>query len=217
MQRTVNPPTIGLRRFESSPAHMNFKDILIIAITALVIFAGTFAVLSIFGFTPKQLQIAENPEQEEVFLYENNEEILLPDRITISKIGVDSQIQRPQSQDVAVLDEALNIGAVYYPGSGTINVGNMFIFGHSTGFSVVNNQAYKTFNDLNKLVNGDEIQIESDGKTFIYKVTNLSLVDQDAAFVDFSKTDRMLTISTCNSFGKKQDRWVVEAIFDREI
>jgi LPXTG-site transpeptidase (sortase) family protein len=93
----------------------------------------------------------------------------------------------------------------------------MFIFGHSTGFSVVNNQAYKTFNDLDKLSAGDEIRIESDGKTYIYKVESLVLVDESEAFVDFSKTDRRLTISTCNSFGAKQERWVVEAVFDREV
>ncbi len=202
---------------------MNSKDFTIIGIVTLVIFAGTYTLLSILGFTPKEFQSANNtePKETENFEYnqtdENSDQILYPDRVTISKIGVDSVVEKPQSQDVTVLDQALNKGAVYYPGSGTVDRGNMFLFGHSTGFSVVNNQAYKTFNDLNKLVKGDEIEIESDGKIFIYKVTNLSLVDENSAFVDFSKTNRMLTISTCNSFGAKQDRWVVEAEFDREV
>ena len=205
---------------------MDTKDLLIIGIITLVIFAGTYALLSILGVTPTQLQVVkeqgtENMEQvtneEPTDINDGQVEILYPDRITISKIGVDSIIQKPQSQDVTVLDSALTKGAVYYPGSGTINVGNMFLFGHSTGFSVVNNQAYKTFNDLNKLVAGDEIRINSGDRTFVYKVENLSLLDENAAFVDFSKTDRMLTISTCNSFGAKQERWVVEASFNREI
>lgn len=202
---------------------MNKKDYFLIAILALVIFAGTYTVLTILGFTPKQLGVNDNSfNNKETTIYGEESdleetEILFPDHVSIPKIGVDSSIERPQSQDVSVLDQALNNGAVYYPGSGTINAGNMFIFGHSTGFSVVNNQAYKTFNDLNKLLKGDEIYIESEGKTFVYKVSSLVLVDENEAYVDLSKTNRMLTISTCNSFGKKQERWVVEAQFDREI
>jgi LPXTG-site transpeptidase (sortase) family protein len=203
-------------------SHMNQKDFLIIGIITLVIFTGTYAVLSIFGFVPEEFAVVEEvkePQTERPTIQNNQEntDILLPDRVTIPEIGVDSVIQKPQSQEISVLDEALNKGAVYYPGSGTINRGNMFIFGHSTGFSVVNNQAYKTFNDLDKLSAGDEIRIESDGKTYIYKVESLVLVDESEAFVDFSKTDRRLTISTCNSFGAKQERWVVEAVFDREV
>lgn len=202
---------------------MNKKDYFLIAVLALVIFAGTYTVLTILGFTPKQLGVSDNSfNNKETTIYGEESgleetEILFPDHVSIPKIGVDSSIERPQSQDVSVLDQALNNGAVYYPGSGTINAGNMFIFGHSTGFSVVNNQAYKTFNDLNKLSKGDEIYIESEGKTFVYKVSSLVLVDENEAYVDLSKTNRMLTISTCNSFGKKQERWVVEAQFDREI
>lgn len=204
---------------------MNSKDYWIIGITTLMIFAGTYALLSILGFVPEEFKMGDkkaqiiNEQQKEDYniLGDSQEEILIPDQITISKIGVNSIIQKPQSQDVAVLDEALTKGAVYYPGSGTINVGNIFLFGHSTGFSVVNNQAYKTFNDLNKLVKGDEITIRSGERTFIYKVDNVKLLDDSAAFVDFEKTDRMLTISTCNTFGQKQERWVVEAYFEEEI
>lgn len=203
---------------------MDKKDYFIIAITTLVIFTATYAVLSIFGFTPKEFQGIKDEVQEvavndELFLDEESpkDKIFFPDKIIIDKIGVESVIQKPQSQDVEALDQALAKGAVYYPGSGTLSFGNMFIFGHSTNWQVVNNQAYKTFNDLDKLSLGDEIKIEAEGKTFIYKVENVKLIADSDAFVDFSKSDRMLTLSTCNTFGRKQDRWVVEARFEREI
>lgn len=200
---------------------MNSKDYWIIGIITLVIFAGTYALLSILGFVPNEFKVLNNREQivenkdKDFGVLNDKEEILLPDRISIPKVGVDSMVQKPESQEVSVLDEALTRGAVYYPGSGTINVGNMFIFGHSTGFAVVNNQAYKTFNDLNKLEKGDEIYVDSGDKTFVYKVKTVRLVDDSEAYVDFSNTDRMLTLSTCNTFGQKQERWVVEATFDR--
>lgn len=138
-----------------------------------------------------------------------------PTRITIDSIGVDAKILQPSSPRVDVLDSALKEGAVYYPGSGTIEQGNIFVFGHSTNWAVVQNQAYKTFNDLDKLNNGDEVELQANGKTYVYTVDKVSLVDSNTAFVNLSNTGRRLTISTCDTFGKKADRWVVEASFSR--
>jgi LPXTG-site transpeptidase (sortase) family protein len=140
-----------------------------------------------------------------------------PDRISISKIGVDAIIQKPQSQIVSVLDQALNLGPVYYPGSGHIEQGNVLIFGHSTNWQIVQNQAYKTFNNLNKLTNGDEIILSAGDKKFIYKVEKVFRSDENNTEIFFNTNRRVLTIATCDSFGKKQDRWVVEAVFDREV
>lgn len=136
-----------------------------------------------------------------------------PTYISIPKIDVSSQILQPNSQRVDVLDAALQQGAVYYPGSGTIEGGNIFLFGHSTNWAIVQNQAYKTFNDLDKLVVGDEIQLKANGKTYIYSVEKVQLVDANQAFIDLSKPGRRLTISTCNTFGEKSERWVVDAVF----
>jgi len=136
-----------------------------------------------------------------------------PAFIEIDKIGVSSQILHPSSPRVDVLDEALKRGAVYYPGSGTIEQGNIFLFGHSSNWAIVQNQAYKTFNNLEDLVPGDEITLRADGKTYIYSVQTVNLVDANTAFVDLSRSGRRLTISTCNTFGQKSERWVVDAVF----
>ena len=135
-----------------------------------------------------------------------------PTRVIISSIGVDSEILSPSSPRVDVLDAALKKGAVYYPGSGTVENGNIFLFGHSTNWAVVNNQAYKTFNDLQKLKRGEEIKLQAGGKTYVYAVETVSLVDSSNAFVDLSRSGQRLTISTCDTFGKKADRWVVDAV-----
>jgi LPXTG-site transpeptidase (sortase) family protein len=140
-----------------------------------------------------------------------------PDRVIIDEIGVDTIISQPQSRDVNVLDQYLTKGAVYYPGSGTVEQGNMFVFGHSTGLSVVQNQAYKAFNNFNKLENGDLVTIEADGSKYQYKVSKVQLLDEDDALITFDNNERKLTLSTCNTFGAKQERWVVEADFYREL
>ena len=199
------------------------KNYVFVAGLTLAIFTVTYATLIFVGFAPKQFQSQrQSVELENVFQFVGkNEETepdpldtnLIPQKIEIPKIGVSSTIYIPRSVDVATLDATLAKGAVYYPGSGTLQKGNMFLFGHSTNWKVVNNQAYKTFNSLDKLVKGDEVQITSNEKKYIYRVTSIKRAADDDVLVEFNKGNRMLTISTCDTFGKKQDRWVVEAEF----
>jgi LPXTG-site transpeptidase (sortase) family protein len=136
-----------------------------------------------------------------------------PMSISIPAIDVQSIILHPETPRVDVLDEALQQGAVYYPGSGTIEEGNIFLFGHSTNWAIVQNQAYKTFNGLEDLTAGEEIYLSAGGKTYVYEVESVSHVDANVGFVDLSRPGRRLTISTCDTFGAKSDRWVVDAVF----
>ncbi len=136
-----------------------------------------------------------------------------PILISIPTIGVKATVYNPTSSNVQVLDQYLLKGAVRYPNSGTLGLGNMFIFGHSTKYQIVNNKAYKTFNSLDKLKEGDFIYANSDTDTYVYKVTAIKVAKAEDAFVDLAGTQNMLTISTCNSFGEKQERIVVQAIF----
>lgn len=196
------------------------------ATVIVAVFAVTFAVLYVFGWVPQSFRPGGSGSISEV----DNLEFLnytrpasyvvgttRPDHISIPEIGVNTSIGQPETQNVAVLDEYLLRGAVHYPGSGTVDAGNIFLFGHSSGLSVVRNPAYKAFNNLNKLSRGDEIYIEADGETYVYKVTSVQLVTEDEALVNFNNPARTLTLSTCNTFGAKQERWVVEAVFDREV
>lgn len=199
------------------------KNFLFIAGLTLLIFTITYTTLLIIGFAPKQFEDTQSENVKNIFQVapgdiKNVSAVsvdtnLIPSKIEIPKIGVSSMIQIPQSVDVATLDTALAKGATYYPGSGTLQQGNLFLFGHSTNWKVVNNQAYKTFNNLEKLIKGDNIELISADKKYIYEVTSVRRAADDDVLVDFSKGNRMLTISTCDTFGQKQDRWVVEAEF----
>lgn len=137
-----------------------------------------------------------------------------PIRINIPKIKIDTKVLNPVSEEVKALDEALLYGAVRYPGSGDLeSKRNVFIFGHSSYLSVVNNQSFKTFNRLQELKKGDEVKVFSKNREYTYRVSEVKLTTADAAFVDLSAHDRKLILSTCNSFGKKQERYVVTADF----
>ncbi len=134
-----------------------------------------------------------------------------PTRLVIPSISVDTVISNPKSTSYEILDAALTKSAVRYPGSGLPGVGNMFIFGHSTGFSVVQNQAYKVFNKLKNVKQGATVTVYSKSAVYEYKVSSVKLVDKSKQLVEFDTVTNMLTLSTCDSFGREQDRYVVEA------
>lgn len=171
------------------------------------------AAKSFFSKTePQSTAVMENAK--EIVIEPTVKENVLPERVVIEKIGVDSPILNPESRDVGVLDRALLEGVVRYPGSGGLDDdSNMFLFGHSTGFRVVRNPAFKALNRLGELQVGETISIQTGNTEYIYKVTSVSQVDKDEALVELTLGKKMLTISTCNSFGEKSDRFVVQAVF----
>jgi len=190
---------------------------------------GIFLLLSSFlfaiDFVPEQEVIEahnENglvqtvaPEEDSAtvtVLEENTTELILPTRIIVESIGIDTPVITPASDDVSVLDRALLLGAVYYPGSGTLGAnGNVLIFGHSSYLPVVNNKAFKAFNELRKLDAGDTIVVESERYQYVYEVLNVQLSTASEARIDFDSNFPMLTLATCNNFGEEEERWIVTA------
>ncbi|MEK7578914.1 MAG: sortase, partial [Patescibacteria group bacterium] len=120
--------------------------------------------------------------------------------------------------DLPVLDAALLKGVVHYPGSGNLNdVRNVFLFGHSTGFRVVQNEAFKVFNNLKELETNDLIRAQSATHEYVYRVITVELANAEEVEVDFRSNVRMLTLSTCNAFGAKEERYIVRAEFVGEF
>ncbi len=197
----ITPPR--KKNFITLITEKKFSFIFIFLFTYLL----TFSLLSYFQYIPVEIQENTPVETKEVVRGED------PVRITIPKIGVNSVVLNPKSTDIKILDAALLKGAVHYPGSGLAGKGNLFIFGHSTSYAIVNNQAFKTFDNLKDLKVGDQIEVDSQNKRYFYNVRTVTLTTAEAALVDFSTTERMLTISTCNTFGEKQERYVVQADF----
>ena len=191
------------------------RDLVVIAITFLIVFVLSFTVLYMLDFVPNELidqkvvgGDASGVSSTTVNIARAND---VPVRITIQKIGVDSIIQNPTSANLHVLDDLLTHGAVRYPGSGLAGEGNMFLFGHSTSFKVVNNQAYKTFNGLKSLMAGDMISVFSATKKYTYKVTKVSLVNSEDTTINLDSVKPKLTLSSCNTLGAKEQRYLVEA------
>ncbi len=200
-----------------------------------VIFLLTFTFLFVLGLVPSELRdstsaldnlelrtlesvsgagetITSAKSSENKFVGEE------PRRVSIPGIDVDIKVENPTTKDNTVLDEYLTKGAVRYPDSPLLGLGNTLIFGHSSNWAVVHNKAYKALNGIENLKKGDMIFVDSDTMRYVYRVTTVSTVEADKQYVDFSKTTPMLTLSTCDLFGdSKQLRFVVTATLDEKI
>lgn len=144
----------------------------------------------------------------------------LPARIRIPSLDRDLSVANPVTTDVEELDRALLESVVRYPGSGLLNEdGNVFIFGHSTGYRTVHNQLFKAFNGIQDLEEGSVIELTTAKNSYIYKVEKVIRTDAADTLVDLSIVPgvRRLTLSTCDSFGKKTSRFVVVAELFQKI
>jgi len=139
----------------------------------------------------------------------------LPLKIEIPAINLSASIANPTSTNIEVLDQKLLSGAVRYPTSAKLGeMGNVVLFGHSSYLPVVGNQAYKTFNGIQKLSVGDIVTVYASSTAYTYRVRSVAKESAASdAGIDLSRTSRVLTLATCNSFAAKTDRFVVTADF----
>ncbi len=136
----------------------------------------------------------------------------LPIKIEIPRINLSATILNATTTVVTVLDEALLKGAVRYPTSARLGeTGNMILFGHSSYLPIVGNQAYKTFNGIQKLSEGDAVVVYSSDKAYTYRVKSISKESANDASIPLLVSGSVLTLATCDSFGAKTDRFVVVA------
>ena len=139
----------------------------------------------------------------------------LPTKIEITKINLSANVVNPTTTGIEALDKELLKGAVRYPTSAKLGeTGNVVLFGHSSYLPVVNNQAYKTFNGIQKLVVGDVVTVYSSNTAYTYRVRSVAKENADNnTAIQLSVDDKILTLVTCNSFGAKEDRFIVTADF----
>lgn len=184
--------------------------------TFLLLFGVTFAFLALVDATPEGA-VADTipPEVVDTPVVVAEVPSALPVRVVAKAVGLDATVVNPTDTDIAVLDKALLKGAVRYPTSAQLGVdGTVLLFGHSSYLPIVRNQAYKTFNEIQKLKEGDVISVYSDALEYRYRVTVLESANAMADTVALPQDGKYLKLITCNTFGKKEDRFIVTALFE---
>lgn len=186
-------------------------------------------VLSLSGFAPRsvtEMGAAIASTLDPVPFSEHREDNRAPaydtfavekPQIVIPAIDTESVIIEPKEQDIAILNAALARGAVRYPGSaGPGEIGNLFIFGHSSELPVVHNKAYKVFNRAKELEAGDAIKVREDSREYLYIVKSVSVRRASEAAIHLETPKKLLTLVTCRLIGASEDqRYVIEAEFLR--
>lgn len=136
----------------------------------------------------------------------------LPTKMEIPAIGLSESVSNPQTTDVAKLDNALLFGPVRYPTSSNLGeAGNVIIFGHSSYLPVVQNKEFKAFNGIQKLKAGDLITVTGENHVYTYAVETVEKKNATEDAIPLIVEGSKLTLSTCDSFGKKSDRFIVTA------
>ncbi len=121
--------------------------------------------------------------------------------IKIPKLGVSTTVVEGTSSN------ALRAGAGHYPQSPLpCEAGNVAIAGHRTTYG-------KPFADVDRMVIGDTIDLETPVGSCRYQVSRAPFVTQpnDWSVVANNPTARTLTLTTCHPKGSARQRLVVQA------
>jgi len=113
-----------------------------------------------------------------------------------------------------VFMEELKKGIVRYPGTALPGeIGNAFIFWHSSNYPWIKSDYNDVFALLDTLQNGDEIIIFYNQKKFIYAVTDRAIVKPGEVGVieNRDKTKRELSLMTCWPIGTTLERLILFA------
>lgn len=136
----------------------------------------------------------------------------LPRKLIFDSLDREIEVLNPQSRLVTELDAALLNGVVRHPDSATFdNEGNIFILGHSSYLPQVFNKNYQAFNGIQNMEWGDTIRVQSADTEYVYRVDKVYHAKAGEVTVPIANTGPKLTLATCNSFGTKDDRYIVES------
>jgi len=110
--------------------------------------------------------------------------------------------------------EKLKDGVVHYrgtshPGEG----GNIFIAGHSSNYFWIKSDYNNIFALLDKLVNGDRIEIKKGSKSYFYDVVDNKVVSPKEVEYLNQTNKETLTLMTCWPPGTSLNRRIVQAQF----
>lgn len=196
------------------------KVIVLLIIAAAIIFG-----LLNFSYFSKQLGFYFDKtfvtDQQREMKAEDHPIELSANEIYIASLEIRAPIQFVEEQSEDVFQKALIDGVVQYPGTAKIGeVGNTYIFGHSSDFAFSKGNYKTVFALLPNIELGSEVLVSNDQeRTFKYKVyqkfvakkTDVHLLDQN------TNGKSILTLQTSYPVGTALQRYIVKAEYVEEV
>jgi len=133
--------------------------------------------------------------------------------LIVPRFGAD--YVRPIAEGVGTRD-VLRVGVGHYPGTAMPgDVGNAAFAAHRTGLG-------SPFFDIDKLVVGDSIYVETEAGWYRYLVrgleyvrpTGVGVLNPVPQYPDAQPTDRLLTLTSCNPIYTADERIILYAVYD---
>jgi LPXTG-site transpeptidase (sortase) family protein len=196
-----------------------------------VIFTLSYAVLFAIDFLPEAPAASETAAESEDVIPTTEAEVKdeepelapvvaapsTPVHLSIPSLDQTVAVLNPTDSSIAALDAALLKGVVRHPDSALLGAeGNTLIMGHSSYLPTVMNHNYQAFNNIQKLNWGDTIVVSSADRAYTYRVEKVYEAKAAAVSIPTEVKGKRLTLITCNSFGTKEDRFIVEAVLISE-
>lgn len=146
-------------------------------------------------------------------LQSHPDDLFLPsqDHVFIPRLNVQAPILTPEKNNRSLIGELMNQGAVHDLMSAPFGyTGNSVLFGHSS--SDVDSEYADIFAPLIEIEHGDEVQIFSNDKQYIYQVIETLIVEPtDHWITQHQDENSILTIYTCFPPGSDKNRLTVRA------
>lgn len=144
---------------------------------------------------------------------ENPFNIRIVGHLEIPKLDLSVPVVYVDQKGEDAFQAALKLGVTHYPGSANAGqVGNMFIFGHSSDYRWSTGSYKKVFARLPELKAGDTvIAVAASGARFTYRVTGSAVVGATETKYLSQDTDGMikLTLQTSYPIGTALKRYLV--------
>ncbi len=199
--------------------HMLTRLLMLWMVTTIV--ASALSVLFVSN-TASIATTSVNPLQQEELISKTDKTInsdllqmvTVPERLIIESLDIDLHVSNPDTTSIEELDAELQKNIVRYPLSGMLGESdkNIIIFGHSARIPTFNGM-YRAFNDIEYLNEGEIITLIGNGRKYTYRVSDVYKSSAETGEIVLATNNNMLTLVTCDGFGQKSDRWIVEADF----
>lgn len=183
-----------------------------------VIFTVTYGVLFALDFLPEPPSAGVVSGSDSVVATSSDATVVAaatptkPQILRIGSLDREVAVLNPETRDIVALDAELLKGVVRHPDSALLGEdGNVLILGHSSYLPNVLNKNFQALNGIQKLQWGDTIELQSGGVLYTYRVTKVYQAKASGVTIPTEVSGKRLTLVTCNSFGSKEDRFIVEA------
>lgn len=150
----------------------------------------------------KDIEVVKKDTKKIITELPKNKDAVSPNRLIITKIGVNAPIVESKNSEYG-----LSLGAWHIPGSANPeSSGNMVVTGHRFKYLPPSNL---TFYLLDKIEVGDIVSVVWKDKTYYYKIRETKVVDKTDLSVEAKSDKAILTIYTCTPLYSTEKRLVV--------